>query len=56
MRTAEQHTDWFKSSVGEKRHKDSLKKYGTLYSDLNDDEKGTFIGVSERWISDLKKK
>lgn len=55
IRAFDRHTDWLKSSVGEKRYQDSIEKYGALYTNLIDDEKATFIGVSERWISDLKK-
>lgn len=56
MRASEEHTRWLKSFVGEKRHTDSIKKYGQLYSNLTNSEKASFIGVSERWISNLKKK
>jgi CRP-like cAMP-binding protein len=56
MRAYNEHIRWLKSFTSEKRNKDSIAKYGDLYKGLFEEEKGSFIGVSKRWLSDIKKR
>lgn len=53
MRSLEEHIVWLKSFISQKRHDDSMKKYGALYSDLTNTEKGTFLGISEKRVRDI---
>lgn len=56
MRAYDVHSFWLKSFPSHNRHIDSIEKYGDLYQGLQEDEKGSFIGVSKRWVSDIKKR
>lgn len=53
MRAREQHHLWLKSYTSKKRHADSIKKYGKVYLDLTNSEKGSYLGVTEKRIRDI---
>jgi hypothetical protein len=55
MCTSDDHTLWLKSFTSKKHHTDSIKKYGKIYSDLTNHEKGSFLGVTEKRIRDIIK-
>ena len=55
MEFSSQHIHWLKNTNAQKRYKDCMKKYGTLFSELTNAEKGYFIGISERRLADIKK-
>jgi CRP-like cAMP-binding protein len=53
MRTYDEHSLWLKSFTSHKRHIDSIKKYGKIYLDLTNSEKGSYLGVTEKRIRDI---
>lgn len=56
MKAYNEHIRWLKSFASHKRHIDSIQKYGNLYTNLTEVEKGSFIGIGKRWLSDIKKR
>jgi hypothetical protein len=53
MRAADEHLLWQKSFTSQKHHTDAIQKYGKVYLNLNNHEKGSFLGVTEKWIRDI---
>lgn len=53
MRASDDHSLWLKSFTSEKHHADSIKRYGKIYLDLTNPEKGSFLGVTEKRIRDI---
>src|SRR5690606_12160210 len=45
---------WHKTKTAEERHLESIEHYGTLYLQLTDKLKASYLGVTERWVRNLK--
>ncbi len=53
LRAYNEHIRWLKSFTSEKHHADSIKRFGKIYLDLTNPEKGSFLGVTEKRIRDI---
>lgn len=54
IRYWQDHSLWFQTTKTKERYYDTIDCYGKLFTDLNNKDQGSYLGASERYISDLK--